>query len=62
MVTSVSLVTGKSSIQIYTDLYRSMFHLNWPVMETDLWSLHSISLFAYLLICFNYIKFIETLR
>ena len=41
----------------YTDLYRSMFHLNWPVMESDLWSLY---LFPYLLICFNYIRFIDS--
>ena len=43
-----------------------MFHLNWPVMDSDLWSLHAVfvSLFLYLLIClfcFNYIGFIEAL-
>ena len=58
MVTSVSLVTGKSSIQIYLSIYIDlcfMFHLNWPVMETDLWSLYSVfvSLIAYLLILFH---------
>ena len=29
-------------------IYRSISHLNWPVMESDLWSLY---LFHYLLIC-----------
>ena len=59
------MVTGNFSIQnLYID--RSMFHLNWPVMDSDLWSLHAVfvSLFLYLLIClfcFNYIGFIETL-
>ena len=33
MVTSVSLSYRQF---LYTDLYRSMFHLNWPVMESDL--------------------------
>ena len=38
-----------------------MFHLNWPVMDSDLWSLHAVfvCLFLYLLICF--IRFIGTL-
>ena len=30
------IVTGNFSIQIYIYLLRSVFHLNWPVMDSDL--------------------------
>ena len=59
MITSVSLVTGKTlSIDLY--IYISMFHLNWPVMETDLWSLYLFPYLLYLLISF--MRIIEPLR